>query len=151
MRKRGESGYISWILIVAAMVVLGYLVYNWTISKAKDTSDYLGTKSSENACTEVSFSIDGICQDTQNLYMNITNTGLIKITDMQARLVDLYGNPENRDMSLAISPGDNERNFRVLKPGTVVINAKFIPIVSVQGKDITCLANSAQIENIDQC
>ena len=150
MAKKGVSMYVSWVIVVAMVVGLSFLMYDWTISQVKGSAGSLERTTDDTLCQSVSFSIDGICQNTQILYINMTNNNNIKIDTLQFRLIDLYGNSETKEEKISLYPGDREEGFSILKQGTL-INIRIVPIITKDDKEIICQQSSIEKENILQC
>lgn len=137
-------------MIIALVILLGVLMYNWTLSQVKKSSEDLEKRTDESFCVGVSFNVDEICQNSQILYINITNTQNIKIEKLHFRLIDLYGNSESKEKEISLYPDETEIDFDILKQGTLS-NVKITPIVKKEGQEIFCQEQSVEKEDIAQC
>ncbi|MBD3203261.1 hypothetical protein GF327_03135 [Candidatus Woesearchaeota archaeon] len=148
--KKGVSVYVSWIIVIAIVVSLSFIMYQWTLDRVKSKNQELNTRSDLALCEQVAVNIDGICQNPQILNINITNTKNIKIDRLVFRLVDIYGNSQNREEEVNIYPGEKEINSAVLKQGTLS-SARIIPVIIQDQTYILCQSASIEKQNIDQC
>ncbi len=149
--KKGASVYVSWVLVTAVAFGLGFLMYNWTVGHVRQSSSELEARSQQSICRDVTLSVEQICQNTQNLYTNMTNTNVVKIDRLLVRITDLYGDSESRDEEVELAPGDKETNYRILKPGSVALSVRITPVVLEKGNSLICQESSVELEDIDQC
>ncbi len=120
--KKGQSQYLSWIIIIAMIVSISFFLYNWSLDQARRTSEELTSQTDPLVCAEVGLSVDGICQSFRSLKINVTNVNTYEIEGFLFRTVGLY--PED-DIYLdseivyaKISPSDTEKLI-VLKKSTL--------------------------------
>ncbi|MFH0875058.1 MAG: hypothetical protein V1859_03910 [archaeon] len=149
--KKGVSVYISWVILLLMVVVLGYFMYNWSVNKVKESNKDLEKITDTNLCSDVSMNVEGICQETQNLYINITNTNIVRIEKLSILIIDLYGNPETKETTIALYPGDSEESFSVLKQGSAAKKVKIIPIVLKEKQEVICYNSALETEDISFC
>ncbi len=155
MHKRGESQYVSWVIVLGLTVALSYLLYTWSMSQAEKTSEQLEERANPLSCSEAGISVEGICQTPRSLEINITNTNSLKIEGFIVRTIGLY--PEDSDyldsktVIEEIDPGDSVK-LSILKKSTLS-HAEIIPIVSKNEdrKNIYCEEQSVKKEEIKQC
>lgn len=151
LKKKGESQYLSWILIFGMMVALSFALYNWSIDQAKKTSGQLEASTDPLVCSEIGISIDGICQDHTSLKINLSNTNKMEIEGFLVRTVGLY--PEEDDyldsqtIFMKIFPGDSEK-MSILKKGTLS-QVQLIPFAKRNNKNIYCEQQSVTKEQND--
>ncbi len=88
--KKGQSQYISWILIIAMIVGISFFLYNWSLDQARRTSEELTSQTDPLVCAEVGLSVDGICQSFRSLKINVTNVNTYEIEGFLLRTVGLY-------------------------------------------------------------
>lgn len=153
MGKRGQSQYISWILLFGMVVGISFVLYNWSIEQAQTRSDEIKSRTDPLVCSQVGISIDGYCQDSRKLMFNLTNTNNFDMTSFQLRTVGLYPDEEDYLYSSVIETtlgsGDTEK-ISILKKGTLS-QFTIVPIVRRDGKDIFCEEQGISKEEIKQC
>ncbi len=153
--KKGQSQYLSWIIIIAMIVAISFFLYNWSLDQARRTSEELTKQTDPLVCAEVGISIQGICQTFRSLKINITNTNNYEIEGFLFRTVGLYPEDDNYlDSSILnkkISPGDSEKII-VLKKGTLS-KVQIIPFTLKNNKEIYCEDQSITKEKneLKQC
>ncbi|MBU0757739.1 MAG: hypothetical protein KKF44_06735 [Nanoarchaeota archaeon] len=150
MKKRGIGSYLSWILIVSMVIVISAFMINWTLERVKKTSHQIEKSTDELLCREVGINIQGICQNSKILNMNISNVGNIKIDRIQIRMISMYDDPETKEVDISLYPGDFETGFTVLKQGTLQ-SVKLIPLIKTEDEEIICPENSIEKQKIEQC
>jgi hypothetical protein len=155
VNKKSESQYISWILLLGMTIVLSYFLYNWSLKQAEQTTQQLEKTSDPLVCEELGFSLNGICQDSRVLKLNITNTNNIEITGFIIKATGLYPEDDNylysKTIRYKLSPGDSEI-IKVMKKMTVS-QIEITPYATKNKKDIYCEAQSVKKEKRDliQC
>jgi hypothetical protein len=155
MEKKGDSQYISWILIFGLVVLLSFLLYNWSIKQAQTASEQIEKSADPLACSEIGFSVEGACQTTRSLEMNLTNTNTVVIEGIQVKSVGLYPEEtiylDSKVKFLQIDPGETEK-VSLLKKSTLS-HAEIIPIVKKNKKYIYCSDKTVNIEQqaLKQC
>lgn len=155
IKKRGQSQYISWILIFGMVIGLSFLLYNWTIEQTEIRTEEIQERTDPLACENIGISINGICQDFRSIKLNITNTNNNEVQGFILRNVGLY--PEDDDYIQTstvlekISSGYTEK-FTVLKQGTLS-QVTIIPIARKNNKNVYCeeLAVTKNQGDLGQC
>ncbi len=154
-QKKGESQYLSWILIFGMIVAISYLLYNWSIDQARKTTEQLEKSTDPLVCSEISISVEGICQTSNTLEINLTNINIMEIEGLVIKTVGLY--PEDEDyldtitVANKLSPGESEE-ISVLKQGTLS-NVELTPYVKKGNKNVYCEDKSVKKEKneLKQC
>jgi len=155
MNKKGVSEYISWILIFGMVVMLSFVLFNWSMSLAKQSSEDLQTRTDPLICSEIGISIEGICQSFKSIEMNISNINSYEITGFLIRTVGLYPDEENyldsNTVMTQVEPGETEK-ISILKSGTLS-QVQIIPMGVKNNKNIYCEEQSVKKEKKDlsQC
>ncbi|MBN1502984.1 hypothetical protein JW930_05560 [Candidatus Woesearchaeota archaeon] len=149
MTKKAMSQYLSWILLILFAVGLSSFMLVWTRNYVKGQSDDLTSRADNAMCDDVSLNLDGYCQNSQTLNMNITNTNLLTIAYLRLRFIDLYDNIADKKIEADISPGDTER-ITVLKQGTLR-QVRVVPVMINDKKEIICNGKGVSLEEIKQC
>lgn len=153
--KRAQSQYLSWIMILAMIVAISFLLYNWSLEQARKTGEDLEARTDPLVCSEIGLSVTGICQDFRSLEINVTNTDNLEIEGFLIRTMGLY--PEDPDYLESVSiekrvqPGVSEKII-VLKKGTLS-QVTIIPYAKKKNKEIYCedQAVTKEIEELKQC
>lgn len=149
--RKGQSEYISWILVLGLVVVLSFFLYNWSIQQAQKTSEELEKSTDPITCSDAGFTIESICQNYRTLNINISNTKSRELKGFLVKMVGLY--PEDPDYLysathfVTIPAGDTER-VNILKRGTLG-QIELTPIVGKNKKDIYCEEQSVKKEKED--
>ena len=143
------AAFVSWVLIILFAVVLSAIMLNWTRSYVTKQGEDLTSRSDTLLCGDTSINIDGMCQNTQTLNMNVTNNNNLEIDKLRIRFIDLYDASEVKKIDLKLAAGDSEK-YTVLKQGTTK-QVKVTPIVLKKDKEIVCEDKSFTFEEIKQC
>ncbi|MEM2139320.1 MAG: hypothetical protein QXM96_04175, partial [Candidatus Woesearchaeota archaeon] len=152
-KKKAESQYISWILIFGLVIMLSYFLFNWTIEQAKKTTEQIELISEPLICNEIGFSLEGVCQKGNRLYLNITNTNILKIEGFNLKLISLYPESKNYLQNyniLKIVEPEKSEKFFIMKKGTIR-NMEIMPFVKKNNKYVYCLEKIIKKENIKSC
>lgn len=151
LNKKGISIWISWVLIIAFMAILAVFMFNWTSSFTTSQTDRLKEVYNSVDCNFVTISIDGICQNTQILNMNVTNRKNIDVDMLIFRIYDIYGNPEAKEIEKFIRHGKtNTETVKVIKQGITSIT-EVVPVVIKDNKKIICDERKITANNIKFC
>ena len=151
--SKGQSQYISWILIVGLIVGISYFLYSWSIQQAEITSANIEASVDPLVCSGIGISVDGICQNYNSLEINVTNVNELTINGFIVRTIGLY--PELDDyldsntILYQIEPQDTER-LLILKSSTVS-QVELVPFTAKNKKYIYCEEQAILKENIVQC
>lgn len=134
--KKGISQWLSWVLLVVLAVILSVAVFKWASGVVRDRSNDLVRLYDNEECETTSIRIENACQDTQTLYMNITNNNEQRVNGLLFRLFDVFKQPDVREKNLTLYPGRSE-TVRVLKQYSVK-NVEVIPVVRTDENIIVC-------------
>jgi capsule polysaccharide export protein KpsE/RkpR len=149
--KKGVSIWISWVLIIAFMSIIASVMFVWTSGFTSQSTQRLKDVYNAVDCNFVTVSIDGACQNTQTLNMNITNRKNIDIDELVLRIYDIYGNPETKEMSVFIRHGrTNTETVKVIKQGVTSV-VEVVPVVIKDNKRIICDERKITANNINFC
>ena len=121
MKKRGVSIYISWILLMSFVIIISVIMFNFMKGFAEGHAENIKERAiSSIECDSVAVTIDNACQNTQNLYINITNRGDIKVNRLLFRLYDLYYEPQTDEKNISLLVGRyNSKEIQLVKRGSV--------------------------------
>lgn len=147
--KKGVSLYISWILLMLLIISLSAIMYNWYNQRAERSADILKEQSTEDVCNKVGILIENICQNTQTLNINISNSRDIKVNQLIFGLIDIYKDPETKKVNVTIYPGETEQ-IEIIKQGTLY-QVDVIPVVVVDKITNICSNSKVFKNSIAQC
>jgi hypothetical protein len=138
--KKAQSQYISWIIIFGMVVGLSFLLYNWTIERAKQAQENLEKTTDPLVCSAIGITIDSACQSFRTVELNITNVNEMQISGFLLRNVGLY--PDEADyvyskmVNAELDTGDSF-TLSVLKKSTLS-QVQIIPFVKKNSKNVYC-------------
>jgi hypothetical protein len=140
MKRKAQSQYISWIIIFGMVVALSFLLYNWTIERAKQTQEDLEKTTDPLVCSSIGITIDSVCQTFRTVELNVTNVNNMQISGFLLRNVGLY--PDESDyvsskMVLSDLETSDSQTLSVLKRSTLS-QVQIIPFVKRSGKNVYC-------------
>lgn len=155
MRKaqRGQSAYVSWVIVLGLAVVISFFLYSWSMEQARKSAESIELSSDPVICSEIGVKIDGICQSHRSLVFNATNTKNYEIAGFLLRNVGLYPEePEYLSSKVVLIDIGTDRTERVevLKQGTFS-QAKIIPLAKKGRSYVHCESQAAVSEEIKQC
>jgi len=148
-KKRGVTVYISWVLVLLLVVILSAILYNWYIKRVQSSSETLKEITDKELCNSVGVNIESLCQNTQSLNINITNTRDITINQVVFGFSDIYNDPETKKKNITIESGETAR-IEILKQGTLG-QVEITPVIFIDNKDYYCKNSKVYKNNIKQC
>ncbi len=148
--KRGVSVWVSYVLLTALVVSLGVVVLNWSRSTTQETVDDLVERGDAlTTCASAGIDVLNLCQNTQSLNMNVTNSNEVKLEGLWASMFDIYNMPQTSSVNITIQP-QKTREVDLLKQG-IVKRVEFSPVVSKGGKKIKCLSRKVSFDSVPVC
>ncbi len=148
--KRGISVWVSWVLIMGFAVALGVFFFAWIKGFAIGSSGEIAERSDRiTLCDSVSIRIDKLCQDTQTLNMNVTNSNSLKTDELIFRFYSIYEEPELRSTNFTLRPSET-KNLMLVKQG-IVKQAEAIPVIYKDRKRIICENKRVTVTGIPIC
>lgn len=148
--KKGVSVWISWVLAMMLAVMLGTIYFGWmkdytidTVDDMQERGDYI------TVCEGSAIWIKNICQNTQTLNMNITNSKDLKIDEVMVRIINAYNEPQTNTRNITLTPGET-KNIEVLKQ-EITKQIEVIPVVYKNKKRIVCSSRKVTLNNIGFC
>ena len=138
MKKRGISPLISWVLLIGFVIGLSLMVTTWVKQQAETRADKLveGVES-DIRCNGVAFNAKLECNATP-IELTIANKGKFTINKLTIR------QPDN-SYQLVVEIPPTEKKTKNLKSFITSDPADLIPIISINGKDVTCSARKIVI------
>lgn len=111
--KRGISPLIAAIVLVSIVVVLGNLIGGWFLDFAGEkTEGAIGMGEDEVDCAYASLKIIQVRSNSENITVDVENTGDVDLSHFRAELLNENSTPEN------LVPVGSER---VLVPGSLMV------------------------------
>ncbi len=147
--KKGVSVYISWILIMLLAVILSAIMYTWYVNRTKDATERLIKETTSEACNNIGIMINGVCQRTQYIKINITNVMDMRVDQIVFNFIDLYDYPETKISDVTIYPGETE-SMEIIKQGTLK-QIEISPVMIIRGERYICSNRKVFKYRIAQC
>ncbi len=148
--RKGVSVWVSYVMLTALVVSLGVVVLNWSRSTTQQTVDDIVERGDAlTACASAGIDVLNLCQNTQSLNMNVTNSNEVKLEGLWASMFDIYNMPQTSSVNLTIQP-QKTREVYLLKQG-IVKRVEFSPLVSRGGKKIKCLSRKVSFDSVPVC
>lgn len=148
--KKALAGWISWVLVIGLGIMLSIMVYYWLVERTNASTEQMQTivyDSSE--CSAVGVNIDAVCQDTQALYMNLSNTDNLAVNALFFRMLTIFGDVSSKEINITIKAGRTE-TITVIKGGTIK-RLEVTPVTESGQKRIVCSAQTISTESIKYC
>ena len=148
--KKGVAEWISYVMLTALAVSLGALVLHWSRSTTEETVDDIVARGDALTLCEASgIDVSGLCQNTQTLNMEVTNTKDVKIESIQARMFDIYKRPQTASRNITILP-QQTKSLQILKDG-ILKKAEIMPVVKKDSKRIVCQSRALSFDDVPVC
>lgn len=148
--KRGISVWISYVMLTALVVALGFMVLTWSRSTTQETVDDIVARGEALTLCEISgVDIRSICQDTQTLNMEVTNTNDVRVVGLWARMYDIYDSPQVSARNLTIEPQET-KSIKLIKQG-IISEAEIMPVVRKGNTLINCQSRTVTFEPVPVC
>lgn len=110
--KKGEYAWLSFVLLIAFAVGLSVLLFNWMSGFASDSSSDIKQRViTTELCDNLAISLD-VCKNQsspQNLYINVTNRGDIRVNQLFFHIQKPNGDFQVVEINSSIRPGRMER------------------------------------------
>ena len=148
--KKAISVWVSYVLLTALVVSLSFFVLRWSQGLTEDTvEDIVARGDALVICGKTGIDISNLCQNTQTLNMNVTNSNDVKVISVQARMFDIYNMPQTFSRNATIEP-HKTKEVSILKQG-IIKKAEIIPVVKNDKVNIICLSRKVDFEDIPVC
>ncbi|MFP4112117.1 MAG: hypothetical protein ACLFUO_03885 [Candidatus Woesearchaeota archaeon] len=148
--KKAAAMWISWVLILAFMVVLGVIIQAWSDSFVKTNVNNLQEIADTSECSYVGLSIDSVCQDELMLVINITNRNDFKIDQISLNVYDIYlENIQSKKKNITLLPGETQ-TVSMIKQGTTRL-IELTPVFITENNIVTCTEKTIASDNIGFC
>ena len=145
--KKGVSAYVSWILIMAFVVVLSAFMYSFMVSYTEDTTDDVKKQVyNTDECRSVSVNIVTGCLSSQTLNITVQNTDYIRIDGMDFRVYDLSKRPLHTNRTNITMNPNRIKQIEIDTGATNVGFVEIIPIVYKDDLEILCSEKKAQAD-----
>ena len=150
MDKKAQQVWISWVLIIGLVVVIGVFVGRVYLDTASSTSetvkDFL---ENTEVCSSVGISVVDSCQIPQALNIEVANLKTVRIDDLVFRIYNGNGDSESIRVKADIEPGST-LNLSVGKSG-MAAQIDIIPLVEEEDSVIMCSSSLVELESIRDC
>ncbi|MAG16136.1 hypothetical protein CMO88_03680 [Candidatus Woesearchaeota archaeon] len=149
--KRGVSVWISYVMLTALVVSIGFFVLKWSRDTTEDTvQDIVERGDALTLCGATNIDIKDLCQNTQTLNMDVTNTNDIKVEGLWVRMFDIYDRPQTSSRNTTILPQKTKNDLKIIKQG-IIKDAVIMPLIYKDGKKVICESRKTTFENIVIC
>ena len=115
---------------------------------AKSDSEDLAKRLEGSECRKVSVRIDSVCQDSQTLYINISNNNNLRVDGMLFRMFNVLEQVDIQEKNITIDPGRKEL-IEVAKQNAIN-QIEVVPFRKVKKELIICTEKIA-IANVKVC
>ncbi|MBS3133396.1 hypothetical protein J4470_04740 [Candidatus Woesearchaeota archaeon] len=148
--KKGVSVWVSYVMLTAVVVSIGFFVMSWTRETTEETvQDIVERGNALTTCSSSGVDINNLCQNTQTLNMDVTNSNDIKVEGLWLRMFDIYNRPQTSSRNVTIAP-QATKAVSIIKQG-IIKDAEIMPIVKSGDKRIICESRKARFEGIAVC
>ncbi len=146
--KKAEGIWISWVLLVLLGVILSVIIYKWSVGLAKSDSEDIAKRLEGSECRKISVRIDSVCQDSQTLYINISNNNDLRVDGMLFRMYNVLEQADIQEKNITIDPGRKE-TIEVAKQNAIN-QVEVVPFRKVKNELIFCTEKIAAA-NVKVC
>ena len=147
--KKGDSAWLSWILLVSFSVGLGVFMFKWMTGFTQSSTQQIASRVEQSDCTSIGISILEACQTPEELRLTLVNKKSLNVDQILINYVDIYDNPGTKVINFSLRVNKPEK-LSVLKQG-ITKQFELIPKAITQDKIIVCNDNSVVMSNIKQC
>jgi hypothetical protein len=148
--KKAQAIWISWVLLILMVIIVGTVAGKYIIDKAgQDAQSLKKYALNKEECDNVDMRVDFICKNSKTLNMTILNNGNIKIDRVLTRLYDTAGNSENREIEIGLKPGQTKD--LQLPRGRSAYELEITPLIEVEDLWVECREKTTTETNIQDC
>lgn len=159
MNKRGISPLIATVLIIGFTVALAAVIMTWGQSFSKGIQEQTEETSTQQitCAQDVMFDITNVCETTTDGTYKITiaNNGNKKIDKFKVRYYEAADDVVPMDVTFGT--GDDagivafgiESDSSVASTQSDVVKIEAIPVITLEGKEITCSSNIDTFGDLD--
>ncbi len=148
--KKAMAEWISWVLVIGLGVLLSIVVYYWMVERTNVSTEQMQTVVYDSSeCSSVGINIDAVCQDTQVLYINLSNTDNLAVNALFFRMLTIFGDVSSKEINVTIKSGRTEA-LAVIKEGTLK-KLDVLPVTMAGQKRVVCSARAISTESIRYC
>ncbi|PIN69254.1 hypothetical protein COV93_06265 [Candidatus Woesearchaeota archaeon CG11_big_fil_rev_8_21_14_0_20_43_8] len=151
IQKKGQSHWLSWILLSALTLIVTVFMYRWMTGYAEDTStEIIKTFENTEECDNVAMDMQACQSATKSvLYINVTNRGYLTINGFLFHLYDAHDNVVNRAQNETIRP-NYQKKLTIVRQG-IVEHLEAIPVIIKEESEIICSKKTVTVENVGMC
>jgi len=144
--KKGISPLIATVLIIGFTVALAAVIMIWgqSFSKSVQKSTEQSAKVQLVCAQDVAFEMESLCYHGNKVYIIVKNNGNVEIEKYIVRMFKDANTAESANIDKKITPfAISTHDFEVSSPefAQSIEKVELIPIVKVEGKDVTCQNN----------
>ncbi|MCP3681917.1 MAG: hypothetical protein GY861_04430 [bacterium] len=148
--KKGVSQWISWVLLMGLAIALGTGFYYWMQNYTEEsTAETILRADYAILCEDAGVSITNVCQNTQTLNMNLTNSNNLRVKGLVFRIFDIYDMPQTVEWNETIDPQET-KNVVIVKQG-ISNQLELIPIIYSGKNRLICTNRKTTVENVLFC
>ena len=148
--KKADFIWISWVLLMAFAVAMSAAMYNWIFGYTKSSTEDIQNRAlNSQDCSYIGISVDSYCQDTKNIYLDITNRNSLKIDRVLVRMFDVYNDPvsETKEVRFILEPGKTSK-LTVPKNG-LVKTIELVPATIKDNTEIVCTNRVTKADDVN--
>ncbi len=153
-QKKGVSGWIAWVLILAFVVSLSAFMYDFMIDYTESSTE--GVKKvvyDTDECRSVSISIESACQDISSQVLNITlqNRNYIRVKKMNFRMFNPSKKPLLFNTTNTTLNPNRKKTINIPTSTDIIGYVEVIPIVIRDNLEIVCGERKATYDGVSSC
>jgi len=142
--------WISYVMLTALVVSLGFLVLAFSRETTEETVEDIVVRGNALVrCGLTGIDITNLCQDTQTLNMDVTNTNDIKVEGIWVKMFDIYNLPQTSSWNLTIMP-QKTKEVKIIKQG-IIKDADISPVIKNDKKTVICQSRTINFQDVVVC
>lgn len=148
--RRGASLMISFVLLTLLGVSVGVGFLAWSKGFASSSVSDLERRSEHvTLCESAGVQVRSLCQNSQTLNMNVSNSNNVKIDELLVLLYDIYNEPQRRSINVTIKPSET-RAVVLVKQG-IAAQLELVPVLQSGKNRVICQSRRLEISDIPIC
>lgn len=150
MDKKGQAVWISWVILIGMVVIIGAFVGRFYINTAKESSEKIkGFLQDTEVCSSVGLSVNSVCQLPEALNIEVANIRSINVDKVVFRIYDAGYDSESITVSALIEPGKSEEIF--IGKSRMAARVDVIPLVIDDDSIVICSSRLIELDSIPDC
>ena len=148
--KKGQAVWMSWVLLIFLVVVVGTIAGRYIIDKTGREAETLEKYGmTEEECVNVALSVDFMCKNSKALNMTLSNNGNIRIDKIILKLYDTSGSAENQEQDVNLMPGQVQQ--LEIPRARSAYEVEIMPAITVENQELECRMKTLTETNIPDC